>query len=153
MEPTIRRHERKRRHYPNLIQDPTMRPTTTNAIATLPQVVFDRLHEQGFTPVHFSGPTERLTTFNSGHLLVFKLRQRPQHVTFYKEATGGSLMVFEVAMVNGKVRYTGYCPILLFGIWERKVSFKANAGILAPYRKEGYEVAQRFKRMLEEQGL
>jgi hypothetical protein len=33
------------------------------------------------------------------------------------------------------------------------VSFKADAGMLAPYRKEGFEVAQRFKRMLVEQGL
>lgn len=130
-----------------------MQPTIPDGTATVPQVVFDRLHDQGFTPVQFSGPTERITTFNTGHTLVYKLRQRPHHITFYKEAAGGSLIVFEVAVVNGKVRYTGYCPILLFGIWERKVSFKANAGILAPYRKEGYELAQRFKRMLEEQGL
>lgn len=116
-------------------------------------LVDDWFRKEGFTPVHFSGPTERITTFNTGHLLVYKLRQRPEHVTFYKEAAGGSLIVFEVAEVNGQVRYTGYCPLLLFGIWERKLSFKSDAGVLAPYRKEGFEVAQRFKRMLEEQGL
>jgi hypothetical protein len=88
-----------------------------------------------------------------GHMLVFKLRERPDHFTFYKEATGGSLIVFEVSAVNGKVKYAGYCPLLLFGIWERKVSFKAGAGLLAPYRKEGFDLAQRFKRMVEERGL
>ena len=87
------------------------------------------------------------------HLLVYKLRERPDHITFYKEAAGGSLIVFEVTTKHDKVQYTGYCPLLLFGIWERKMSFKADAGMLAPYRKEGFEVAQRFKRMLEEQGL
>ncbi|HRP00197.1 MAG TPA: hypothetical protein PLN54_12240 [Flavobacteriales bacterium] len=116
-------------------------------------LVGDWFRQQGFTPVHFAGPIERITTFNMGHLLVYKLRQRPEHVTFYKEAAGGSLIVFEVAEVNGQVRFTGYCPLLLFGIWPRKLSFKADAGVLAPYRREGFEVAQRFKRMLEEQGL
>jgi len=96
---------------------------------------------------------ERITTFNMGHMLVYKLRERKDHVTFQKEATGGSLIVFEVTALNGKVQYTGYCPLLLFGLWERKMSFKADAGMLAPYRKEGFELAQRFKRMLEEQRL
>ena len=119
----------------------------------LPTRVEDWFKGQGFTQIRFEGPTEHITTFNMGHLLVYKLRQRPDHVTFYKEAAGGSLIVFEVAVVNGQVRYTGYCPLLLFGIWERKLSFKADAGKLASYRKEGFEVAQRFTRMLEEQGL
>ena len=107
----------------------------------------------GFTQVQFDGPTERITTFNMGHMLVYKLRERSDHVTFHKESAGGSLIVFEVSTKEGKVQYTGYCPLLLFGIWERKMSFKADAGMLAPYRKEGFEVAQRFKLMLEEQGL
>lgn len=124
--------------------------TDTKNLLTLVEAWF---HDQGFMLVHFAGPTERITTFNTGHLLVYKLRQRPDHVTFYKEAAGGSLIVFEVAVVNGQVRYTGYCPLLLFGMWERKLSFKADAGNLASYRKERFEVAQHFKRMLEEQGL
>lgn len=119
----------------------------------LPPLVDDWFQEQGFKNVCFMGPTEHITTFNMGHTLVFKLRQRPDHLTFYKEAAGGSLIVFEVTTMSGKVQYTGYCPLLLFGIWERKVSFKADASMLAPYRKEGFEVAQRFKRMLEERGL
>ena len=119
----------------------------------LPEPVKDWFQGQGFTQVAFRGSAERITTFNMGHTLVFKLRERPKHFTFYKEATGGSLIVFEVSTVNDKVQYTGYCPLLLFGIWERKMSFKADAGMLAPYRKEGFEVAQRFKRLLEEQGL
>lgn len=120
---------------------------------TLPETVKDWFQRQGFTRVQFNGSTERITTFNMGNTLVFKLRERPDHATFYKEAAGGSLIAFEVSTVNGKVQYTGYCPLLLFGFWERKMSFKANAGMLAPYRKEGFEVAQRFMRMLAEQGL
>jgi hypothetical protein len=124
-----------------------------NERATLPPFVEDWFKAQGFTQVQFDGPTERITTFNMGHMLVYKLRERKDHFTFYKEAAGGSLIVFEVSAVNDKVQYSGYCPLLLFGFWERKVSFKADAGMFAPYRKEGFELAQRFKRMLEEQGL
>jgi hypothetical protein len=124
-----------------------------NERATLPPLVEDWFQAQGFTRVRFAGPTERITTFNMGHTLVFKLRQRPGHLTFYKEAAGGSLIVFEVSTKEGKVQYSGYCPLLLFGIWERKLSFKAEAGMLAPYRKEGFEAADRFERMLEARGL
>lgn len=119
----------------------------------LPGPVKDWFQRQGFTQVKFDGPTERITMFNRGHMLVYKLHERSDHVTFHKESAGGSLIVFEVSPKEGKVQYTGYCPLLLFGFWERKVSFKADAGLLAPYRKEGFELAQRFKRMLEERGL
>ena len=53
--------------------------------------------KQGFKQLRFEGPTERITTFNMGHMLVYKLRERTGHVTFFKEATGGSLIVFEVS--------------------------------------------------------
>lgn len=120
---------------------------------TLPERVEDWFQGQGFTRAVFSSPTERITTFNMGHMLVFKLRERPEHIMFYKEAAGGSLIVFEVSVVNGKIQYTGYCPLLLFGIWERKLTFKAGAGKLASYRKEGFDLALRLKRMLEERSL
>lgn len=117
---------------------------------TLLTVVDEWLHEQGFTQVEFKGPTERITTFNRGHTLVFKLHQRQGHATYYKVASGGSLIVFEVSAREGKVSYTGYCPLLLFGIWTRQLSFKPDAGKLTSYRKEGFQIEQRFKRMLEE---
>lgn len=69
---------------------------------TLPTIVEDWFQAQGFTQVHFSGPSERISTFNRAHMLVYKLRERPDHFTFYKEATGGSLIVFEVSAVNGR---------------------------------------------------
>lgn len=119
----------------------------------LPGPIEDWFQGQGFTQVRFVGPIERICTFNMAHMLVYKLRERPDHFSFYKEAASGSLIVFEVTTKDGKVQYTGYCPLLLFGLWERKVSFKADAGMLAPYRKEGFDLAQGFKRMLEEWGL
>ncbi|MGV3638787.1 MAG: hypothetical protein ACO1NQ_14185 [Flavobacteriales bacterium] len=124
-----------------------------NERAAPPPLVDAWFQGQGFMQVHFSGPSERITTFHMGHSVVFDFRQRAHHRTFYKEAAGGSLIVFEVTTKDGKVQYTGYCPVLLFGIWEWKLSFKADAGSLAPYRKEGFEVAQGFKRLLEERGL
>lgn len=116
---------------------------------TLRSMVDGWFHKQGFTQLRFTSPTERITTYNMDHTLVFKLRNRPDHDTFYKEATGGSLIVFEVSIQGGKVRYAGYCPLFLFGIWERKMTFKADAGPLTRYRKEGYEVGQRFLKLLE----
>jgi hypothetical protein len=53
-------------------------------------------------------------------------------------------------MDNGVVRYEGYCPLLLFGIWERKLSFKADAGAFTGYRNEGFVVEQRLRRFLKD---
>ena len=40
-------------------------------------IVENWFHKQGFTRVHFSAPTERISTFSVAHMLVYKLRERP----------------------------------------------------------------------------
>lgn len=120
-----------------------------NEQQTLRSLIDAWFRKQGFRQLRFEGPTERITTQHMEHTLVYKLHHRPDHDTFYKEATGGSLIVFEVSLQDGVVRYDGYCPLLLFGIWERRLSFKRGAGKLAGYRKEGFEVEQQFLALLE----
>ena len=115
----------------------------------LQQGILDWFQEEGFQHLVFSGPTERIST-NTAETILYKLHKRAGHDTFYKEATGGALIVFEVSMVNGAVRYEGYCPLLLFGIWERKLNFKADAGPFTSYRNEGFVVEQRLRRCLKD---
>ncbi len=83
-----------------------------------------------------------------GEPIYFKLIDRTGHATYYKEATGGALIVFEVMADEEHISYEGYCPILLFGIWPKKLAFKQGASGLFKYRDEGYRIEQQFVEML-----
>ena len=86
----------------------------------------------------------RVMTDRMGEFIVFKLTQRPDHDTYYKEAHGGALIVFEIKVDEEHVSYEGYCPLLLFGFWEKKLSFKQGAGGLFKYRDEGHRMELKF---------
>lgn len=107
------------------------------------------LEEEGFTKVVFAGSESYLTTYWLGQPVTFKLIRREGAETFYKEAFGGSILVFEIVIQDHTVSYDSYCPILLFGLWNIKLSFKKNAAWLFKYRKEGYEVWERFEQYLK----
>lgn len=114
---------------------------------SLQQRVDAWFRQEGFTRITFAGPTERIST-NAGEIIVHKLRERSGYSTFYKEATGGALVVFELAVKGGHIHYDGYCPLLLFGLWERKLRFKADAGPYTSYRHEGFIIEQRLRSFL-----
>ena len=99
---------------------------------------------QGFTTAAFENGLRRVSTYRMDELITFKLRERPGYTTFYKETTGGALIVLEVAVGNDQLYYDGYCPLLLFGIWEKKLRFKQDSGALFKYRMEGHTIEQKF---------
>lgn len=101
-----------------------------------------------FTPAEFKKGKAWVFTHDGGSTFSYKLRERMGYTTWYKEAAGGSLIVLEVTEDEFGVKFGGYCPLLLFGIWERKLSFKPDAGWLTRYRKEGWELAQAFRQHL-----
>jgi len=105
--------------------------------------------KQGFTHLHFEKKSEIISTYWLDHPVTFKLTKREGFNTYYKEAFGGSLVVFEVALQDQKVVYEGYSPMLLFGIWSKKMSFKKEATGLFKYRKEGYEWGEQLKQYLD----
>lgn len=98
--------------------------------------------QQGFSQARFERGRSRIANGSGDGMIVFRLRQRPGHTTWFRSTAQGGLIVFEVAVDGEGVRYTGYCPLLLFGIWERKLPFKADAGRLFANRAEGWRVAQ-----------
>jgi len=102
----------------------------------------------GFRIAEFEKGKLRVSTHRMGEMIVFKLTERAGHTTYYKEATGGALIVFEVSVGDQAIRYEGYCPLLLFGIWAKKVTFKQGAGALTKYRDEGYRLEQKFQEFL-----
>ncbi len=54
-----------------------------------------------------------------------------------------------VAVTEPGIRYEGYCPLLVFGVWERKLAFKEKAGGIFAYRAEGWRIAQELRAELE----
>jgi len=101
-------------------------------------------NEHGFSTAAFKKGKLRVSTYNMGEMITFKLIERLGHATYYKESTGGALIVFEVMADEAHISYEGYCPILLFGVWSKKIAFKQGAGRLTKYRDEGYQLEQEF---------
>lgn len=101
-------------------------------------------HGKGFRSVSFQKSTERVATYSMGEMINFKLTERAGHAKYHKEAAGGAFIVFEVAASDGVIDHDGYCPLLLFGIWEKKLQFKEGAGALSKYRDKGYGIEQPF---------
>lgn len=99
---------------------------------------------RGFRHAQFENGLLRVATHEMGHTLTFKLHERSGYSTFYIEAQGGAIIVFELGGDAHAVIYDGYCPLLLFGVWERKLTFKPQAGWLSRYRAEGYQMEQAF---------
>lgn len=98
----------------------------------------------GFEMAVFNKETMRVTTDRMGELIVFKLTRRPDHDTYYKEVHGGALIVFEIKVDEERVSYEGYCPLLIFGFWKKKLSFEQGAGGLFKYRDEGHRIEQKL---------
>ncbi len=103
---------------------------------------------QKFKVADFEKGHQYITTRWKEQPIRFKLTQRDGFDTFYKEAFGGSLVVFEVSLKGKELSYHGYCPIWLFGIWTLKWSFKKEAGRLFKYREEGALEEKRFLQFL-----
>ena len=98
----------------------------------------------GFSTAAFKKGKLRYSTYSPGETIIFKLTERPGHDTYYKETTDGALIVFEVMAGEDKISYEGYCPLLLFGIWSKKLRFKKGASGLFKYRDEGHRIEQEF---------
>ena len=104
----------------------------------------------GFSTAAFEKGKLRVSTYRMGELITFKLAEQPGHITYYKETKGGALIVFEVMAGEGSISYDGYCPILLFGIWSKKLSFKKGASGMFKYRDEGHRIEQRFLEQIDQ---
>ena len=105
--------------------------------------------KQGFKKAEFENGKTYVSNFWNGHSVSVKLIEHKGFESYYKSAYGGAVLLFEVAIENDKLVYDCYCPIWLFGFWNKKVSFKENAGGLTKYRKEGYYMEKRFLEFLE----
>lgn len=107
---------------------------------------------QGFTRARVEHGKLRITTEKMGETIVFKLKERPGYDTFFKETGEGALIVFEVKADGGRVVWDGYCPLLLFGLWSRKLAFKAGARAPFRYRDEGHRLAMAFSTYVQSPG-
>ncbi len=130
---------------------PRIQFTTSSRPATQQRSAIARwFSAQGFSTAAFEKGKLRLSSFNTGETIVFKLIERPNHDTYYKETTGGALIVFEVMADEGSISYDGYCPLLLFAIWSKRLRFKKGASGLFKYRDEGYRIEQKFLEQVQQ---
>lgn len=74
--------------------------------------------------------------------------------TYCKADIGGSILVFEVKLLHTTFDCICYAPVLLFGFFNIKISFKEKASAIAKYRQHGYEYLvelQKFVRKMNQQ--
>ena len=121
---------------------------SSSSIVTLRPALDHWFRGRGFMMAVFEHGKARVMTDRMGEFIVFKLTQRPDHGTYYKEAHGGALIVFEIKVDEEHVSYAGYCPLLLFGFWEKRLRFKQGASGLFSYRDEGHRMELELVRFL-----
>lgn len=110
---------------------------------------FDQWFEsEDFEKIEFTGATEYLTLSFGGSPIVFKIVRREKFDTYCKIAELGGLIVFEVSLQGNRVLYEGYCPLLLFGFWNKKVAFEKTPSSITKYLGEGYEIMEEFETFL-----
>lgn len=117
--------------------------------SSTPEALHHWFTARGFVVAEFTHGKARITTGSGDALVVFRLRERPGYTTWYKSTAQGGLIVFEVTVTEQGVRYEGYCPLLVFGVWERKLAFKEQAGGAFAYRVEGWRIARELQAELE----
>lgn len=103
--------------------------------------------DNGFQLIHFQTNRYEIFTDEIYHTIV----KNDNFKTYYKEDILGSLLVFEIQMKHNRLAFISYCPITLFGIFRRKVSFKENSPWISKYRQHGYEYLTAFKTYLKNQ--
>jgi hypothetical protein len=99
---------------------------------------------KGFEKIEFRNGKEFVITRWLDHPISFKLIEVENFTTFIKSTFGGSLLVFECKIEEGKIEYNCYSPIWLFGIWNIKLEFKKNPTYFFKYLKEGHEIKEKF---------
>ncbi|SDL10581.1 hypothetical protein SAMN05421823_104390 [Catalinimonas alkaloidigena] len=117
-----------------------------------PDLLDQWFYKAGFHKVAFTKPFIRLSTCAYDKIIVYKLTQNPLFTTYYKEASAGGLIVFEVSVQEGFLRYQGYCPLWLFGIWTLELPFQSRVNCLMKYRQDGFEAEERLRGFLKRFG-
>ena len=104
--------------------------------------------KNGFNQAKFENSKVRISTHWLEQTVTFKLTQLEGFDTFYKEAFGGSLIVFEISTSPNSLIYNCYCPLYLFGIWTLKLSFKEKALKIFQYREQGWKIHKNFNQFI-----
>ena len=104
-----------------------------------------------FTKIEFSGKKEFLSTFYKGETVGFKIKKIEGFDTFYKESSGGTMLIFEYKIANNKLFYNCYAPLWLFGIWTKKIEFKEETNKRSLHLQEGFKIRQAFESWIGKQ--
>ncbi|MEM7658997.1 MAG: hypothetical protein AAF399_22935 [Bacteroidota bacterium] len=105
--------------------------------------------KQGFQQVGFTAGVFETSVDVGAQPIFHKLKERPGYATFYREAKGGAILVFEVQLQEKTLLVEAYAPMLVFGMVRKELAFKPKGGLLTPYLKQGYQVWAALGRFLD----
>jgi hypothetical protein len=122
----------------------------TNSIILKSNIDIEKIeqwfYEEGFEKANFENGSFESTSSGIYH----RFKENKPFNTFLKEDIGGSLLVFEVNVSKTKVDYITYSPIMLFGLFPIKISFKEKSSALSEYRSNGYKKLKKFEQFIEQ---
>ena len=95
---------------------------------------------QGFQSVAFQNGKFETSVDVGAQPIFHKLTERPGYQTYYREAKGGAILVFEVQAQETRLLVEAYAPMMVFGMVRKELAFKPKGGLLTPYLTEGYQV-------------
>jgi hypothetical protein len=108
--------------------------------------------KQGFQLIAFTDGKFELSVDHGAQPIFHRLKEHPGYASYYREAQGGALLVFEVQLQNNRLLVEAYAPMLVFGMIRKEAAFKPKAGLLTRYLKEGYKVWEAFGAYVQEKG-
>ncbi len=99
---------------------------------------------KGFTLVDFEN--RKSGSYTDG--IYVSIKENELFKTYCKEDIYGSLLIFEVKTTYNRFECICYTPILLFGFFNMKASFKQKASAVSKYRQHGYEYLEELKEFI-----
>lgn len=126
-----------------------MEPTVIQTSKSINQIS-NWLIRKGFNKVEFVNGKSYTSTYNNANHIGYKLLERGSFISFYKEAEGGSILIFEIKNEEEELIMYCYAPIWLFGIWNKKLKFNKNPNFLSPYLKTGFYLRKNMIKFISE---
>lgn len=110
------------------------------------------MRRRRYQKIDFDGQDFTTSTYWGSKEIFYKIEFDSDLDVYYREGSYGGLIVVEMRISPGKIAVRGYCPWLIFGLFNVKWSFKERPLSWMKYRKEGYHDIWALKRWLDEFG-
>ncbi len=108
------------------------------------------MRRRQFQMVDFQGEDFRTSTFWGGKEIFYKIDCQNDADVYFREGSLGGLIVIEMQVMSSEIALRGYCPWLIFGLFNVKWSFKDRPLSWMKYRQEGFYDMRALKSWLDQ---